>query len=65
MRIKAPTLEDIALIAEQYGLNLSDDNLPSFQGLMQGSLAAYERIDDIVEPKPPVAHAWCGAPSGR
>jgi amidase len=61
MKIKTPTLEDIALIAGQYGLTLSDEDLESFQALMQGPLASYARIDDIVEPKPPVVYPRTGA----
>ena len=60
MKIKTPTLEDIALIAQQFGLSLSDDDLLSFQGLMAGPIASYERIDDIVEPKPPVMYPRAG-----
>ncbi len=61
MKIKTPTLEDIALIAQQFGLTLSDDDLVSFQGLMAGSLASYARIDDLIEPKPAVIHPRGGA----
>ena len=57
MKIKTPTLADIALIGQQFGLTLTDDDLMSFQGLMAGPIASYERIDDIVEPKPPVMYA--------
>ncbi len=56
MKIKPPTLDDIEIIAEQYGLELSVEDLESFQGLMTGTLASYERIDELVEPKPPVKY---------
>ena len=61
MKIKTPTLEDIALIAQQFGLTLSAEDCVSFQGLMAGPLASYARIDDIVEPKPPVVYPRAGA----
>ena len=56
MKIKRPTLDDIELIAQQFGLELSIDDLESFQGLMEGPIASYERVDELVEPKPPVKY---------
>ncbi len=56
MRIKRPTLDDIELIAQQFGLELSLDDLESFQGLMEGPIASYERLDELVEPKPAVKY---------
>lgn len=56
MKIKRPTLDDIELIAQQFGLELSVEDLASFQGLMEGPIASYERIDEMVEPKPAVKY---------
>ncbi|MEX2482078.1 MAG: amidase [Gammaproteobacteria bacterium] len=56
MSIKRPTLDDIDLIASQYGLDLSTEDLVSFQGLMEGPFASYERLDALVEPKLPVKY---------
>ncbi|MEQ8664053.1 MAG: amidase, partial [Gammaproteobacteria bacterium] len=56
MKIKRPTLDDIELIAQQFGLELSVDDLASFQGLMEGPIASYERLDELVEPKPAVKY---------
>ncbi|MGE0483129.1 MAG: amidase [Gammaproteobacteria bacterium] len=56
MKIKRPTLDEIELIADQYGLDLSIEDLESFQGLMDGTLASYERIDELAEPKPEVKY---------
>lgn len=56
MSIKRPTLDDIELIASQYGLELSTEDLVSFQGLMEGPFASYERLDALVEPKLPVKY---------
>ena len=61
MKIKTPTLDDIARIADQFGLGLSNDDLVSFQGLMAGPIASYERIDDVTEPKPTVVYPRAGA----
>ncbi|MEQ8495674.1 MAG: amidase [Gammaproteobacteria bacterium] len=56
MKIKRPTLDDIELIASQFGLELSVDDLASFQGLMEGPIASYERLEELVEPKPAVKY---------
>ncbi len=61
MKIKTPTLGNLDLIARQYGLDLSDDDLQSFQGLLAGPIASYERIDELVEPKPEVKYPRAGA----
>ena len=60
MNIKPPTLDDLDLLAQQYGLELSIDDLESFQGLMAGPIASYERIDQLTEPKPAVKYARAG-----
>ena len=56
MKIKHPTFDDIELIAAQFGLELSPDDVESFQELMAGPIASYERIDQLVEPKPAVKY---------
>ena len=56
MGIKRPTLDELDLIASQYGLDLSSEDLASFQGLMAGPLASYARLDELVEPKLPVKY---------
>ena len=61
MKVKVPTLEDVALIAQQFGLSLATADLESFQGLMAGAIASYDRIDDLVEPKPAVLYPRAGA----
>ena len=61
MKIKPPTLDDLDLLAQQYGLELSIDDLESFQGLMAGPIASYERIDQLTEPKPAVKYPRAGA----
>ena len=60
MNIKPPTLDNLDLLAQQYGLELSIDDLESFQGLMAGPIASYERIDQLTEPKPAVKYARAG-----
>lgn len=56
MALKLPTLEDLRFIAEEYHLDLSQEDLASFQGLIAGSMASYERLNQLTEPKPPVKY---------
>ena len=56
MNVKPPTIDELRFIAADYHLEMSDDDLASFQGLITGSLAAYERIHELTEPKPEVKY---------
>jgi amidase len=49
-------LDDLARIAASYSLNLTPQDLESFQGLMAGTLASYARLDELVEPALPVKY---------
>lgn len=50
MAVKKPTLDELARIAEQYHLDLEDEDLESFRGLMDGVLASYARLDELTAP---------------
>lgn len=56
MAIKYPTLDDLADIAAGYGLELTDEDLESFRGLMAGMVESYARLDQLTEPSLPVAY---------
>ena len=56
MAVKKPTLNEVHRIADSYYLDLSDEDARSFLGLMDGLLASYARIDQLVEPKPEVKY---------
>lgn len=56
MRIKRPTSDEIEEIADSFGLNLEYEDIESFKGLMEGPMSSYERIDDLVEPKPEIKY---------
>ena len=56
MIVKQPTLEELRRIARGFHLDMTDDDLKSFQGLMGGVLASYDRINQLVEPKPAVKY---------
>ena len=49
MPLQSPTLDEIADIAEGYGLSLDESDLESFQGLMRGTLESYARLDELTE----------------
>jgi Asp-tRNA(Asn)/Glu-tRNA(Gln) amidotransferase A subunit family amidase len=54
MAIHRPTQQRLAQIAEQFGLDLSDEDLQTFQKLIHGTVNSYERILQITEPSLPV-----------
>lgn len=56
MIVKTPTLAELQAIAEGFGLDFSAADLASFQGLMTGTLASYQRIHELAEPKPAVKY---------
>lgn len=55
-----PTLEELRLIADQYHLHLSRDDLKVYQQIIEGSLGSYRRLAELHEPKLPVKY-----PRGR
>lgn len=56
MNVKQPTIDELRFIAAEYHLDLSEEDLESFQGLIAGSLPSYERIHELTEPKPEVKY---------
>lgn len=56
MNVSKPTLEELAQIADTYCLNLSDEDLVSFQSLMSGTVISYNRLDQLAEPSLPVKY---------
>ena len=56
MAVKHPTIDDLADIATGYGLELTDEDLESFQGLMGEVLESYARLDELTEPSLPVSY---------
>ncbi len=61
MIVKTPTVDEIAMIASHFGLDLSEDDLDSFQGLMAGTLASYQRLQQLPEPTLPVKYPRAGS----
>src|SRR3989449_5819776 len=56
MPVRAPSLEQLSEIALEYGLDLTDQDLDSFRGLMGPILASYARLDQLAEPALPVRY---------
>ena len=56
MPVRAPSLEQLSKIALDYGLDLTDEDLQSFRGLMAPVLGSYARLDQLVEPALPVRY---------
>ena len=56
MPVRTPSLEQLSEIALEYGLDLSEADLESFQGLVAGALASYARLDELAEPALPVRY---------
>ena len=56
MRVRPPSLDTLSAIAESYGMELSEEDLDSFHGLIAPIMASYERLDQLPEPSLPVKY---------
>jgi amidase len=56
MSVRTPSAEEIGAIAAGFGMTLSQTDTLSFRGLVEGLMPSYERIDQLVEPKPLVRY---------
>jgi len=56
MPIKPPTVDDLALIARGLRLDLSPSDLESFRQLLEPSVLAYTRLDQLEEPAPVIKY---------
>lgn len=56
MTVKLPTIEQILEIAGHYGFNITEEDAASFQGIMAGPVASYNRVDQLVEYRPAVKY---------
>src|SRR5438093_311504 len=56
MAVKTPTMDDLAHLAASFSLNVTKEDLESFQGLMADMLASYTRLDELPEPLLPVTY---------
>ncbi|SDR56431.1 amidase [Rhizobiales bacterium GAS191] len=56
MAVRPPTQAQIRELARSFALDLTDEDVTSFQGLMAGTLAGYARLDRLPEPTLPVKY---------
>jgi amidase len=56
MAVKSPNLDQLRTIAESLGMTMSDADLASYHGLMQGNVAAYELIEQMPDYLPEVKY---------
>ncbi len=54
MPVRPPTEDQLLEIAASFGMNLTRENAASFRRLMAGSIASYNRLDQLPEPMLPV-----------
>jgi amidase len=57
MAVRVPTATEVGDIAASFGMTLSDADANSFMAMIKGTLASYERLDVLSEPKPIVKYA--------
>ncbi len=56
MAVKAPTTDQILSIAADLGMHLTRESADAFQRVLKDMALSYDRLDDYVEPKPPVKY---------
>jgi amidase len=56
MTVRLPTIDQLRNVAKQCGMALSDGDLASFQGLMAGSVDAYNLVDAMPDEVPEVRY---------
>ena len=56
MSVRQPTIDELAGIGRAYGLNLTNEDLESFSGLIAPMLESYDRLDQLPEPTLPVMY---------
>lgn len=56
MSVRPPTIEELQEIARSFGMQLTSKDAASFRGLMAGSIASYNRLDELPEPRLPVKY---------
>ncbi|CAH1265689.1 QRSL1 [Branchiostoma lanceolatum] len=61
--VRTPSLQQLARAAARFNLELEQAELQEFQNVMKGTLASYQRVDQLVEPLPPVK--WPRTPGWR
>ena len=56
MPIQPPSRAELARVAEEYGLGLSEEELVTFAGLVGPTLAGFGRLDELADERLPVSY---------
>lgn len=56
MSVKRPGIDTLAAISDYYGFDLSFDELSEFQSAVAGSMAIYDRLDELADESLPVKY---------
>jgi amidase len=56
MAVRRPTLDQLRSVAEDLGMNMSDAELKSYDGLMQANYLAYDAVDAMADYVPAVKY---------
>ena len=51
MTVRRPGPDDLRAIAQRFHFTIPDDQMPSFEALLEGFLAPYDRLDELAEPR--------------
>ncbi|MEF8860725.1 MAG: amidase [Haloarculaceae archaeon] len=54
--VQRPTPEEIREIAREHHMKLSDSEVEDFEAAIDDTMAAYERLDELPDPRPRVEH---------
>src|SRR3982075_2794762 len=56
MSVRRPTLEQLRGVAEDLGMHMGDEELKSYNALLQGNFAAYDVVDAVPDYLPAVKY---------
>ena len=56
MAVRRPTLDQLRSVAEELGMHMGDDELKSYDALLQGNYAAYDAVDAMPDFVPSVKY---------
>ena len=51
MTVRRPGPDDLRAIARRFHFTIPDDRMPVVEALLEGFLAPYDRLDELVEPR--------------
>ena len=56
MAVRRPTLDQLRSVAEDLGMHMGDEELKSYDALMQANYAAYDVVDAMADYVPAVKY---------